>query len=68
MSRYPDANGFYYCAALLDREGNIVSRTYGETEAEKLQHHQEGTCDMWCQQCYFEATGSYESPTRISRR
>jgi len=39
----------------FDECGNIVAITYGFTQTQLLEHHNDGRCDMWCNYCYQEA-------------
>jgi len=36
-------------------KNELVVRTYGQTEAERLEDHLNGNCDMWCEYCYKAA-------------
>jgi len=38
-----------------DDAGNIVQRSYGPSQQELLDAHNNGTCDLWCNYCYEEA-------------
>ena len=39
----------------FDKDGNIVSITYGTTAEERLEAHNSGKCDFGCGLCYEEA-------------
>jgi len=38
-----------------DGTGNVIQRTYGPSQQELLDAHNNGTCGIWCNYCYEEA-------------
>ena len=43
------------CVTIHDDNGNIVERSYGPSQQELLDAHNNGTCGIWCDYCYEEA-------------
>lgn len=43
------------CIEQFDDDGNLICRSYGETEEELLQAHKEHRCGAFCGYCYHEA-------------
>ena len=36
----------------LDENGNVIERSFGSSEKERLDDHNNHACDMWCGYCY----------------
>ncbi len=39
----------------LDESGNVIERTFGPSDKEKLDAHNRGDCDAFCWHCYEAA-------------